>query len=85
MNSHELKNLKPEDAMQYAIDHHQDRMCELCELYILGCSHNTIHYQCEGSRCDVAVDYIMEELIDNAEADEESYIEKYNPILIKRK
>jgi len=41
---------------------HQERMCQLCELYILGCSHNTIHFQCEGSRCSDALDYLVEEL-----------------------
>ena len=82
MNSHELKVLNPEDAMTYVVDNHQDRMCELCELHILGCCHNSSTYQCEGSKCDVAIDYMMEELIDNAEADEEDYVEKYSPILI---
>lgn len=82
MKSHNLKNLTPEDAMQYAIDNHQDRMCQLCELHILGCSHNTSTYQCEGCRCDSAIDYIMEELIEKAESDEEEYIKTYLPILI---
>lgn len=84
MNSSELKNLSTEDAMTYIIDNHQDRMCELCERYILGCSHNTITFQCEGSKCDVALDYIMEELIDNTEADEKKYFETYSPLLINR-
>ena len=84
MNSHELKNLSTEDAMTHVIDNHQDRMCELCELYILGCSHNTSTFQCEGSKCEVALDYIMEELIEYAEADEEDYVETYLPILINR-
>ena len=84
MNSIELKTLSNEDAMTYVIDNHQDRMCELCELNILGCSHNTSTYQCEGSKCDVAIDYMMEELIDNSEAEEEQYVETYSPILINR-
>jgi len=41
---------------------YSDRMCELCELHILGCSRNTIHYQCEGSRCDEAIEYLKEDL-----------------------
>ena len=84
MKSYELKAMEPEQAMEYVVDHHINRMCELCELYILGCCHNSSTFQCEGSKCDVAIDYIMEELIDNAEADEEAYIEKFKPILIKR-
>jgi len=85
MKSYELKALGPEEAMEYAIDNHQDRMCELCELYVLGCKHMTSTFICEGSKCDVAIDYIMEELIENAEADEEAYVEKFKPILTKRK
>lgn len=82
--SDELKQMDEEEAMQYAIDHHQRRMCELCELHILGCSHMSSTYMCEGSKCHVAIDYIMDELIDHAEADEEVYDKKYKPILIKR-
>jgi len=41
---------------------HQERMCALCELNILGCSKNTIHFQCEGSKCDSAIDYLIDEL-----------------------
>ena len=41
---------------------HSERMCELCELHVLGCSRNTIHYQCEGSRCDEAIEYLKEDL-----------------------
>jgi len=82
MNSYNLKNLTHDDAMQYVIDKHQERMCELCELHILGCSHNTSTYQCEGCRCDSAIDYIMDELIENAEIEEEEHFNKYSPILI---
>ena len=85
MKSHELKNLDQGDALQYVADNHQDRMCELCELHVLGCKHMTSTFICEGSKCDVAIDYIMEELIEYAEDAEETYKEKLKRILIKRK
>lgn len=51
------------DDFELAISEaHSDRMCELCEFHILGCSRNTIHYQCEGSHCDEAIEYLKEDL-----------------------
>jgi len=55
-------------------EEHQERMCELCELHILGCSRNTIHFQCEGSRCDEAIEYLKDEL------EEEENDKKFFPI-----
>ena len=49
-------------------DEQQDRMCELCELHIIGGRHNTYHYQCEGSHCDKAFDYLLED-VDNEDYD----------------
>jgi len=38
----------------------QDEICELCELEILDCKHSTSIFLCEGSRCEDAVDFILE-------------------------
>jgi hypothetical protein len=35
-------------------DKYGEEICEMCELYILGCPSNTYHFQCEGSRCEQA-------------------------------
>lgn len=41
----------------------EERMCELCELYVYGCTMNTNQYNlCEGARCDEAMEYLEEEL-----------------------
>ena len=37
-----------------------DKLCEFCELHILGRCHNTIHYQCEGRHCDEAIEMFSE-------------------------
>lgn len=83
-SSAKLKRMNDEQAMEFAIENHQDRMCSLCELHIIGGSSCSSTFLCEGRYCDRAVDYLFDELIDNAEADEEEYIEKYKPILINK-
>lgn len=57
-------------------DDHQERMCELCERYILGCKHSTATFLCEGTRCEDAKDYLLEEL-------NEQYLEKYKYLVIQ--
>lgn len=44
------------------MEEHQERLCELCELYILGCCSNSSTFLCEGAYCDQAVEYLKEEL-----------------------
>lgn len=61
---------------------HQERMCDLCERYILGCSHNTIHFQCEGSRCDQALEYLVEDLEEEAEDLRQERNSKYKLLLL---
>jgi len=44
-------------------DEQQGRMCELCEQCVFGQTMNTNQYNlCEGSRCDVAIEYLQEEI-----------------------
>jgi hypothetical protein len=43
-------------------EEHQERMCDLCERHILGCKHSTSTFLCEGSRCEDAMDYLIEAL-----------------------
>lgn len=42
-------------------DDQGEEMCELCEEHILGCKNNTSHFQCEGSRCGEAFEYLLDE------------------------
>ena len=60
-------------------DTQQTRLCELCELYVYCQRVNTDpHNLCEGSRCDEAIEYLEEELI------EERYQKmKYLRLLLK--
>ena len=44
------------------MEEHQERMCDLCERHILGCSAMSSTFLCEGSRCDDAVEYLKEDL-----------------------
>jgi len=53
-----------DDAKGELAEEHQERMCNLCELHILGCSSNSVNYQCEGSRCDEAIEYLIDDLED---------------------
>lgn len=55
---------------------HQERMCELCELHILGCSHSSSTYQCEGSRCEDAIEYLKDALDEDKhnEMEDKEYI-----------
>lgn len=41
---------------------HQERMCRLCEHYILGCSSMSYHFMCEGSRCEDALELLKDDL-----------------------
>lgn len=44
---------------------HQERMCELCQDCVFGQRMNTNQYNlCEGSKCDEALDYLKDELIE---------------------
>ncbi len=56
-------------------DDHIERMCELCELHILGCKSSTSTFLCEGSRCEDAKDYLLEELNDQ-------YLDKYKYLIL---
>lgn len=43
-------------------DEQQERMCEICQDCIFGYKVNTgYHNLCEGSRCEDALEYFMEE------------------------
>lgn len=61
----------------------QTRMCELCEDHIIGGSHMSYHYMCEGSHCDKAIEYLLEEINENEECEKEKRNEKYKYLLIK--
>lgn len=44
---------------------HQERMCELCQDCVFGQRMNTNQYNlCEGSKCDEALDYLKDELVE---------------------
>ena len=43
-------------------DDQQQKMCELCEFHILECSSNSSKFQCEGSWCDQAFEYLIEDI-----------------------
>lgn len=43
-------------------EEHQERMCDLCERKILGCSSMSATFMCEGSRCEDAIELLIEEL-----------------------
>lgn len=62
---------------------HQERMCALCERHILGCSANSSTYQCEGSKCDQALDYLIEDLEYEVEVSKEERKAKYKLLLLK--
>jgi hypothetical protein len=52
----ELENLTSEQ---------QERMCELCALHVFDGPVNTNQWNlCEGSRCDIALEYLLEELVE---------------------
>ena len=46
-------------------DEQQWRMCKLCETYIIDGSSNSQHFQCEGTLCDRAIEYLIEEIEDD--------------------
>ena len=35
-------------------DEYGDKICEMCEVHILGCKRMSYHFMCEGSRCEDA-------------------------------
>lgn len=39
----------------------RDEVCNMCEELILGCSRNTWYFQCEGGRCEEAIDMFVED------------------------
>lgn len=56
----------------------QERMCELCEIHILGCGHSTSTFQCEGCSCDEAEEYYIEEVVEQRE---EKRVERIDKLL----
>lgn len=61
----------------------QERMCELCELHILGCKHSTITFLCEGSRCEDAIEYLMDDIEDKRLDELDAQKEKYKYLLLR--
>ena len=58
-------------------DKQQERLCELCEAHVYGCKMNTNQFNlCEGSKCDIAIEYLMDEI-------NEEKLEKRRYLLIK--
>jgi len=41
-------------------DEHGEKICEICEKYILGCARMSYHFMCEGSRCEDALQMFEE-------------------------
>lgn len=41
----------------------QEDICDICERKILYCNHSSSTYLCEGSKCDVALDYFIDDNI----------------------
>lgn len=41
-------------------DDQQEKMCKLCEINVIEGCRNTQMYQCEGSRCEEALPYLIE-------------------------
>ena len=39
----------------------QEHICEMCEICILGCKRSTSTFQCEGSRCEEAIEMFLED------------------------
>lgn len=57
-------------ALPIIQEQQQEKICDHCEHFILGQSRNSIHYQCEGSRCEEAEESFYEdhpELVDHYE------------------
>lgn len=50
------------DEERKLAEEHQERMCDLCERKILGCSAMSSTFMCEGSRCEDAFELLLEEL-----------------------
>lgn len=48
-------------------DDQQERMCKLCETFIIEGSSNSQHFQCEGTLCDRAIEYLIEDIEDEDE------------------
>jgi len=46
-------------------DDQQQRMCELCETHIIEGSSSCSTFLCEGSFCDQAFEYLIEDIDDN--------------------
>jgi hypothetical protein len=42
----------------------QEKMCSLCELYIIEGKSNTYHFQCEGCYCHQAIEYLQDSMTD---------------------
>lgn len=61
----------------------QNRMCELCELRILGCKHSTSTFLCEGSRCEDAFEYLIDDIEDKKLEAEEEKKEKYKYLRLR--
>ena len=64
------KGKKSMIALPIIQERHQEEICKHCEQFILGQSSNSIHFQCEGSRCEQATEMFYEdypELVDHYE------------------
>ena len=46
------------------IESQEDNLCEYCEENILGCKSMTIHFMCEGCKCDEAKEDFIEDYKD---------------------
>ena len=40
----------------------QERMCSLCETFIIEGKSNTSHFQCEGRYCSKAIEYLQDDM-----------------------
>lgn len=45
-------------------DEYQNRMCDLCERYILECKSMTSTFICEGCKCEDALEWLKEDIIE---------------------
>lgn len=50
-------------------EYHQERLCDLCERHILGCKSMTATFQCEGTRCEDAIQYLRDILEEERQED----------------
>lgn len=51
-----------EQAESFLIEQHQEKVCSMCETYILGCKSSTSTFLCYGSRCKEANEMYLEQI-----------------------